>query len=237
VWKILFAAAVLSGSAAQAGTINCSTNLSGSISCMGSLDSPEDFVEQPFTVTGAGLTAVTIQTYGFGGGMNAAGATISSGGFDSLVALFSAAPETILTDGSGNPIASIPGTTQFFPGCPPAGTVSIGGGPVCGDSALTASIGPGSYNLVLSDADYIPFAVNPGPPISSLLSDGFGDLTGGVFQTCDSDGNCISDNANFAVDILFSQTQSTPEPSALLLLAAGLVFLVRLRTGIHRSGE
>jgi hypothetical protein len=60
--------------------------------------------------------------------------------------------------------------------------------------------------LNLTDANYVPLAVNPGPAGgSTLLSDGFTDFTGGVFQTCNSttDGTfCITPTSNFAVDIV-----------------------------------
>jgi hypothetical protein len=202
----------------------CTTTGSGTISCTGSLDTPEDSFLKSFTVPEGGSLAVTIQTVGFGGGTNATGTVISPGGFDSLVALFSSPLETILT-ASGNPIASVPGSTQFFSGCPPAGTVSIGGTATCGDNKLTTILAPGTYTLLLSDADYVPFAVSPGPPISSFLSDGFGDLSAGVFQTCTNSGTCISDDGNFAVDIS-GIPATVPEPSALVLLTCSLGAIV-----------
>ena len=208
---------------------SCTTTGSGAISCTGTIDTPEDYFLKSFTVSGSGPQAITIQTFGFGGGTNAAGSVISSGGFDSLVALFSSAPETILTDSGGNPIASVPGSTQFFPGCPPAGTVSIGGIATCGDNKLAATLSPGTYTLLLSDANYVPFAVSPGPPISSLLSDGFADLSGGIFQTCVSNGACITPNGHFAVDISGVPLSTVPEPSTLTLLGSGLMALVYAR--------
>src|SRR5262249_52911360 len=134
-------------------------------------------------------------------------------------------PETILTAG-GNPIASVPGSTQFFPGCPPAGTVSIGGTATCGDDKLTATLAPGTYSLLLSDANFVPFAVSPGPPISSLLSDGFADLSGGMFQTCTGSGACITPNGDFAVDISGLAVTPVPEPGPLILLTSGLAVLI-----------
>jgi hypothetical protein len=216
---------------------SCTTTGSGTISCMGSLPTPEDFFLVPFTVSVGGSSTIMIQTFGFGGGTNAAGMAIPVGGFDSLVALFSAPPETILTDGGGNPIASVPGSTQFFAGCPPAGMVSIGGSATCGDNKLTTIVSPGTYTLLLSDANYVPFAVSPGPPISSLLSDGFADLTGGVFQTCASSGACITNNGNFAVDISVSPISSVPEPSTMALLTSGLATLVYVRKRVKANSQ
>jgi hypothetical protein len=227
---LLLAALVFVRPAAASTISSCVTTLIGATSCTGTLDTPEDTFLEPFTVSGIGPQAITIQTFGFGGGTNAAGSVISAGGFDSLVALFSGPPETILTDGGGNPIASVPGSTQFLSGCPPAGTVSIGGTATCGDNKLTATLAPGTYTLLLSDANYIPFAVSPGPPTSSLLSDGFADLSGGIFQTCVSNGTCITPNGHFAVDISGVPVSTVPEPSTLTLLASGLVALVYART-------
>jgi hypothetical protein len=221
---------------AAASTISsCTTTGSGAISCTGTIDTPEDYFLKSFTVSGGGPQLITIQTFGFGGGTNAAGNVISAGGFDSLVALFSSAPETILMAG-GTPIASIPGSTQFFPGCPPAGMVSIGGTPTCGDDKLTATLSPGTYTLLLSDANYIPFAVSPGPPISSLLSDGFADLSPGVFQTCTNTGACITPDGHFAVDISGVPVTPVPEPGTLPLLVSGLTALVYTRRRWSANG-
>jgi hypothetical protein len=210
---------------ANADTSSCIVTAGGAISCIGILDIPETFFEKTFTISGLGPSTITIQTYGFGGGMNAAGMVVPAGGFDALVALFSAAPEMILTDVGGNPIASVPGSTQFFAGCPPAGTRSIGGGPQCGDNRLSVSLMPGTYNLVLSDANYVPFAVSPGPPISQALSDGFADLTSGVFQTCTPTGDCVNDTGNFAVDILSSAPAAVPEPTTVWLLGSAVALM------------
>src|SRR5215831_3297203 len=87
---------------------SCTTG-SGALSCTGSLATPEDFFLEPFTVSGGGASTITIQTFGFGRGTNAAGMAVPAEGFDSLVALFFGTPETILTDGGGDPIASAAG--------------------------------------------------------------------------------------------------------------------------------
>jgi hypothetical protein len=221
---------------ADASTISsCVTTGSGATSCTGTIDTPEDIFLKSFTVPGGSSVAITVQTFGFGGGTNAASTVISAGGFDSLVALFSSPPEAILTAG-GNPIASVPGSTQFFPGCPPAGTVLIGGSAICGDNKLTATLAPGTYTLLLSDANYVPLAVSPGPPTSSLLSEGFADLSGGVFQTCTNTGTCIATNGHFAVDISGVPATIVPEPGTLLLLTSGLAVRVYKRKSRNGVG-
>jgi PEP-CTERM motif-containing protein len=223
---VLCLTTLLLGRPAAATTISSCSTPSGAISCTGTASTPEDVFLESFTLGGS--AAITVQTYGFGGGTNAAGTSVMPGGFDSLVALFSgtSATASILTDGGGNPIASADNLSLFSPGCPPAGFVTVGSVTgVCGDSKLTAILAAGTYTLLLSDANYVPFAVNPGPPVSSLLSDGFGDLSGGVFQTCASQVDCNTDSGKFAVDITGLGQTSAPEPGTLTLFAAGLAVL------------
>jgi hypothetical protein len=105
----------------------------------------------------------------------------------------------------------------------------IGGTATCGDDKLTATLSPGTYTLLLSDANYVPFAVSPEPPISSLLSDGFADLSGGIFQTCTNTGACITTNGNFAVDISGVAVTPVPEPTTLVLMTSGLAMVVHKR--------
>ncbi len=197
-----------------------------SISYTGSLSSPEDVFQATFTL--GATTTIEIETFGFGGGINAAGTVIPAGGFDPLVALFSGTGPlaAIVTDSGGNPVAGADTLSTFIGNCPPAHTVTIGtgtGSDVCGDVFLQAlNLPAGTYTLLLADANYVPLAVDPGPPASTLLSDGFSDFTGGVFQTCNSTSAgtfCVTPANNFAVDLL---GVSTPEPESWLLLALGL---------------
>ncbi|HUO33150.1 MAG TPA: DVUA0089 family protein [Bryobacteraceae bacterium] len=199
-----------------------------SLSFTGTLANPDGVFETTFTLTGS--DTVTFQTWGFGGGTNATGQVIPAGGFDPLIALFTGSGPTaaIVTDGSGNPLADADNLLNppwsFVGNCPPAGTVAIGTDNDCGDDFMQAALGAGTYTLVLTDANYVPNAVYD----NGALSEGFTDFTGGVFQTCDPVSNaCITPDGNYAVDIVSTQADltATPEPSALPLLAIGLMAL------------
>jgi hypothetical protein len=207
------------------------------LSFTGTLATPESVFETTFTTPSSGT--VTFQTWGFGGGTNAAGQAIPSGGFDSLIALFSgpAATATMYTDGSGNPLADADNLLNppwsFVGNCPPAGTVAIGSDNDCGDDFMQVVLAPGTYTLVLTDANDIPNAIYD----NGALSEGFTDLTAGVFQTCDPVSNaCITPNGNYAVDIT-STSGFTPEPGALWLMAAGLAALGCLKQLRKTKGE
>lgn len=234
--RILLIAALFwgSGGSLQAGTV---------LSFSGTLNTPEVIFTQTFTIGSA--QNVEVRTYGFGGGTNGSGTLIAPGGFDPLVALFSGDLSTasILTDASSNPVAGADTLTLFTGNCPPAGMVTIGSGAgssVCGDVLLQVNnLAAGTYTLLLTDANYVPFAVNPGPPASSLLSDGFGDLTGGVFQTCNvtsSGTTCITPSNQFAVDLVEQGTNSTvPEPSTGVLLGLGSSAIFLLKTNRRKE--
>ena len=228
------------------------------LSYTGSLSTPQSFFDVTFTLTAS--DTVTFQTWGFGGGTNAAGAVIPAGGFDPLIALFagSGPAATIVTDGLGDVMADSDNlyNPPFSPvgNCPPAGTVTIGtgtGSALCGDDFMQASLAAGTYTLVLSTADYIPNAVNPGAPSYFTIGDGFTDLSGPAtgfgggssvpYQTCNvtsdqPNGVCIDPDGSYAVDIVSTRADlatasmtTTPEPGALSLLGVGLVLLAGSR--------
>ena len=209
-----------------------------SVSYTGTLATPESVFSTTFT---AGTGPVTIQTWGFGGGTNAAGAGINAGGFDPLITLFrgTSATAPIVTDGSGNPLANgdvlSNAPWSYVGNCPPAGTRDIGSSTDCGDVFLQATLAPGSYTLVLSDAAYLPFAIFD----DGTLDEGFVDLTPGDFQTCDPNSNaCITTNGNYAVDILGTQAapSATPDPSTVSLLSIGLAAIAAVRRrSSHRT--
>jgi hypothetical protein len=187
------------------------------LSFTGALASPTDTFQLTFNLPAA--TTVTVQTYGFGGGVNASGHVIAPGGFDPLLALFDGAGEII--DGTSDTLLNYY-TNPSFQGCPPAGMVTIGtgvGSSVCGDIFMSFTLVAGTYTLVLADANYQPNAlIAPG---STNLADGFTDFTGGAFQTCNFPSGgiaCITPTNNWAFDI----TGVVPEPATLSLFVGGL---------------
>jgi hypothetical protein len=251
-FRICFAALLLA-QPALADVETCTTP-AGGISCTGTLSIPEHVFLETFTL--AGSSTITVQTYGFGGGTNAAGTVSSPGGFDPLVALFSgvATDATVLLDGGGNPIASADTLFGLFSsGCPPAGTVMVGTVPGnCGDDGLTVSLAAGVYTLLLSDANFLPLAVDPGIlspfDLTDTTSNNYGsstgngaytDLTGGAFETCVTLMDCNMDTGNFAVDILASSgppLSPVPEPGSLALLCSVLAVLIGRAVGARDSG-
>jgi hypothetical protein len=184
----------------------------GTISYTGALTSPEDSFQIALTIPTSGT--VILQTWGFGGGTNAAGTPIPAGGFDPLVAVFDSTG--LLVEGTSDALTNY-GT---FMGCPPAGTVVIGNiAGNCGDITMTLNLAAGSYTILLADAVYIPNAIFD----NGTLSEGFTDLTGGSFplQTCFDANNCNNDTANWALDV----TAPVPEPAAVAITAMGLLLL------------
>jgi hypothetical protein len=101
-----------------------------------------------------GVTSdVTLQTHGFGGGVNQVGTTIAAGGTDLFVAIFFGAGATILTGALANPFGTSLVLNNFdnFTGCTPAGAPVIDGAATCGDVQLLLSgLDAGTYTALLA---------------------------------------------------------------------------------------
>ena len=134
-----------------------------SVSFTGTLATPESVFETTFSVPSSGTVA--FQTWGFGGGTNAGGQVVPSGGFDPLIALFSGpvTTATIDVDGSGNPLTDADNLLNppwsYVGNCSPAGTVAIRLDNDCGADFMQVVLAAGTYTLPLTDANYIPNAI------------------------------------------------------------------------------
>lgn len=225
----------------------------------GTLASSESFFSVSVTIPVSGST-LDVQTWSFGGGTNAAGTMIGSGSFIPLVALYSGTEistssivpvdyvtnlaGTLVTSdtydpGGSNPAVSadtlltiISGNNVALSGQCPPGNIGVGG--ECGDATLIVTGLPvGTYQVLLSDGFYQPLSVNPGPPASTLFSDGFTDLTGGSFTDCDPSATTCG---QWAMDVGVGSPVTTPEPCMLFLLGTGLAGIyMRKRSVCQRT--
>lgn len=163
----------------------------------------------------AQATEITAQTWSFGGGFNANGTFILSGGFDPVLALFEDGGDQLLL-----------GISQG--GADPAGPGANASSGYVWDAYLKMQLNPGSYRLVLSQDD--------NTPIGPMWSNGYLRIGDGQFRIDDphftrQNTSPYDPNATFVLTD-GSQRDShwevdlrpfdVPEPSSLSLLFAGL---------------
>jgi hypothetical protein len=159
----------------------------------GSLSNPSEVQFFDFNV---GATSnVTLRTWSYAGGVNAAGATIDRGGFDPILALF-----------------ALPGGARVNEnddgGCSLVAADAVTGR--CWDTFLTATLDPGAYRVSV--------AVFP-----NFATGGAFDPFEGASTFTDDSGN--DRTANWAFDILNVESAvvipGIPEPSTWAMMIAG----------------
>jgi hypothetical protein len=185
----------------------CWPGFGGTVSMTGSLSSsdPNDVFQYSFTLLGP--ADLDVQSWGYGGGTNAAGVLIPPGGFDAYLSLFQGSgPDAVfwLSDDDG--------------GCPP-GAPDFN----CRDPRLHVSGAPaGDYVLTITTFGNFSVAENYG---GGILGEGFI----GLGSYYDQDNQADRSPA-FAVDVSVTDAgPAVPEPSTrVLVLIPMLLLLVRM---------
>jgi hypothetical protein len=177
----------------------------------------EDDQVELFSFTSNGSTPITIESYGYAGGVFGS-TTIAAGGFAPDATVFDASGDQEVTDSGGH--------------CPPTGTDSVTGN--CDDPYIQQVFSAGTYTLALTVYDNLPV---------DALSDGFrqtgnpgftcaeGGMTG---EFCDvTDALYRQRTGNYAISIAGATaasdiTSATPEPATLPLMLCGALMVTTL---------
>lgn len=170
-----------------------------------------------FTVTSE--STVTFQSWGYGGGTNAAGTVIPPGGFETLFTWF--APDgTEIGSSAGYPC----GSGNTYEGA-------------CLDAFANPTLTPGTYTLALTQEGNTSNGVGfPGDLGLGFSEQGQGDYTPITTDNPNCTAFCgtfgTQENGNWAVDISNVSSavnlNSAPEPVTMLLAGCGLLALVGL---------
>lgn len=166
-------------------------------SFVGTLANDDEVLFFNFSV--GALSLVTLRTYSYAGGVNAAGAVIARGGFDPILSLYNSAGGQIGDNDDGT-ISQV-------------ATDSVSGKAY--DTFFTKSLGPGSYTVVITEFDnFGPANLADGFDGSSFV--GFGDTSGVANNP--RDGHWAFDVLNVASA---SQAGVVPEPATWGLMIGG----------------
>ena len=171
----------------------------------------QDATVRLFGFTLAAPGTATLETWSYGGGKDAAGATIPAGGFSTVLSVFTSSGSLI--------------NYQVNGGCPPQNIDSSTG--LCGDTVLTEpGLAAGSYIVAVTEDFNIPNGITLS---AGFFEDGQGNFSGPAF--CGSPGsfkdfNCNQRTANFELDILgVTAAAPLPEPASVMLFGAGTLAL------------
>jgi hypothetical protein len=171
------------------------------VSYTGNFSGDGDIFTAGFVLAAPG--SVTLRTWSFAGGTNAAGSVIPAGGFAPVVSLFDAAGNLLQFDDGG--VAPV--------GCGARAIDPASG--FCLDGFIQGVLGPGSYTVILTEWDNTP----NGPTLADgFLEDGNGDFTGGPFFL--NAGAGFQRTSAWALDV---SGIAAPEPSPAILTVLALL--------------
>lgn len=168
---------------------------------------------QFFNFTVGATSDVTLRSWSYAGGTNAAGDVIARGGFDPILALFDSTGSLIGQNDDG--------------GCGLVSADALTG--ECWDTFFTATaLAPGNYTASIQEFDNF----SNGSIGAGFVRDGQGNFTSGpgcVAPFCDVSGVVPGNqrDGHWAFDVLnvAAATTGVPEPATFLLIGAGLTAL------------
>jgi len=171
-------------------------------------------------------SSVTLQTFSYAGGVNAAGTIIAPGGFDPVLSLFNA---------TGGLVGSSPLTATNDDGS------SVPIDPVTGNAfdallQINTLLAGDIYVLVLSQSGNFANGPTFGDGFSEQGSGNFTPAMFGCGGTSFCDASPAQRTGAWAVDILgVGAASSVPEPGSITLLTAAMAGLVLLRRRKNRT--
>ncbi len=203
------------------------------VSYTGNFAADDDQREIFFTLSAPG--SVTLRTYSYAGGVNAAGAPIPAGGLDPTVSVFDSAGTLIAynRDGGCGNVAADP-VTSF-----------------CWDSFLQVSLPAGNYTAVLTQSENLPngptladsFAYNPSLCTAALVcpTDANGNFTAAPAGGAPGfwDFSLTKRTSSYALDIVGASTtavttitSASPLPSAIVSQPYTFTFTATSGSGV-----
>ena len=186
------------------------------VSYTGNFTSDADEHDFFFTLSAAG--SVTLRTLSYAGGVNSAGTTIPSGGFDPTISVFDSSGKLIAYNADGGCGSAVAGVAAF-----------------CWDSFLQLSLPAGNYTAVLTQSENLPngptladsFAYDPALCVPALVcaTDAQGNFTAAPGGAAPGfwDLSLSKRTSFYALDIVGASAAVTTSITSSAVLPSGFV--------------